>query len=106
MNWSLSKETMKGCQRIKYNLKLIESGEAVYIGRGFKYHSIPRSKWHNPFHLSDYSRAEALARYRDYILRSPLMADLGELEGKTLCCHCEEGEPCHGDVLIELTRQR
>jgi hypothetical protein len=28
--------------------------------------------------------------------------DLPELEGKTVCCHCEENEKCHGDILIKL----
>jgi hypothetical protein len=31
--------------------------------------------------------------------------DLEELNGKDLACFCKEGEPCHGDVLIELCLQ-
>ena len=25
-----------------------------------------------------------------------------ELRGKALLCHCRPGQPCHGDVLVEM----
>jgi hypothetical protein len=77
----------------------------VYIGRP--------SKWENPFaskpsSLAEHhveSKAAAIDAYRDYILSRPdLLADLAELEGKTLGCWCRPGR-CHGDVLVELISQ-
>lgn len=73
----------------------------VYIGRP--------SKWGNPFsHLPGAGeflvrdRTEAIYKYREWIKTQPqLLADLGELRGKTLGCWCKP-KPCHGDVLAEL----
>lgn len=30
---------------------------------------------------------------------------LHELRGKNLACWCKEGEPCHGDVLLEMANR-
>lgn len=66
----------------------------VYIGRG--------SKWGNPFTVEQYGRDECINKYKEYILSNPeLLADLHELEGKTLGCFCKP-KACHGDVLVEL----
>jgi hypothetical protein len=74
----------------------------VYIGRG--------SVFGNPFSFTDSShsvefvenREEAIARYREYILKKPeLLELLPSLKGKRLGCHCKP-LPCHGDVLVEL----
>jgi len=79
-----------------------KSSYDVYIGRP--------SKWGNPFAhfpgtLAVYqvkTRDEAIASYRAWILNQPeLLAQLGELRGKTLGCWCSP-LPCHGDVLAEL----
>jgi hypothetical protein len=69
--------------------------DAVYIGRP--------SKWGNPYVIGrDGSRELVIARYRDYILKSPLLgAVLKELRGKHLVCFCAP-LPCHGDVLLEI----
>lgn len=78
----------------------------IYIGRP--------SKWGNPFthkpssatHFKVKTREEAIARYREFILNDPdLLADLPELQGKTLGCWCKP-KACHGDVLIELLKER
>jgi hypothetical protein len=71
----------------------------VYVGRP--------SKWGNPFVIPRHgSRAEVIAKYREWIVRQPkLMADLPELRGKDLVCHCAP-EPCHGDVLLELANPK
>lgn len=74
----------------------------VYIGRAygeFKEDSI----WHNPYHIGkDGTRAEVIAKYRTYILKSPhLLALLPTLKGKVLGCWCKP-QDCHGDVLVEL----
>ncbi|WP_458459947.1 DUF4326 domain-containing protein [Pseudobutyrivibrio sp.] len=74
----------------------------VYVGRG--------SKWGNPFtHMEGTqaqflvsSREEAVEAYREWILeQTELVACLGELKGKVLCCYCHP-KPCHAHVLAEL----
>jgi hypothetical protein len=82
----------------------------VYIGRamyrgGWR---LPRSKWANPFLIDtprrprDGSRAEVIAKYREYVLATPeLRAALPELRGKVLGCWCTP-LACHGEVLAEL----
>lgn len=66
----------------------------VYIGRG--------SKWGNPFTVEQYGRDECINKYKEYILSNPeLLADLHELEGKTLGCFCKP-KACHGDILVKL----
>lgn len=76
----------------------------VYIGRP--------SKWGNPFshktgtkakYKTD-TRAEAIEKYRDWILHGAgkhLLNDMHELKGKTLGCWCSP-LPCHGDILAQL----
>lgn len=39
---------------------------------------------------------------KDFYISKANLDDLAELEGKDLACWCPEGEPCHGDVLIEM----
>lgn len=81
----------------------------VYIGRP--------SKWGNPFtHQPDgktlaqhtvANRKEAIDAYRTWITRGDgrhLLNDLHELQGKVLGCWCKP-QSCHGDVLVELTKQ-
>jgi hypothetical protein len=76
---------------------------AVYIGRQMRFLWLRRSKWANPFKIGlDGTRAEVIAKYRDYLLSRPeLMAALPELCGKDLACWCWP-EACHGEVLLEL----
>ncbi len=71
----------------------------VYIGRP--------SIWGNPFRIGrDGTRAGVLHLYRKWIQTEPqLLARLSELEGKTLGCHCKP-LMCHGDILVELLRER
>ena len=68
----------------------------VYIGRP--------SPWGNPFVIGrDGTRAEVVAKYRDWILSQPeLLAQLPTLRGRTLGCWCAP-QACHGDVLVELS---
>jgi hypothetical protein len=92
----------------------------VYIGRSTR----PSGKWGNPFThrqngntLAKYivgTRDEAIEAYKNWITKGDgryLLADLHELEGKTLGCWCcqtpsyyTEGMKmiCHGEVLMEL----
>jgi hypothetical protein len=73
------------CKRARYD---------VYIGRP--------SKWGNPFQIvRDGARAEVIARYERWVGDQPeLIAQLGELEHKTLGCWYAPNA-CHGDVLID-----
>ncbi len=92
------KTTVVHCKKHPYD---------IYIGRG--------SKWGNPYtHIKDRqtkadhivsSRKEAINMYRKWImLRPDLLAELSELQGKTLGCYCKPNS-CHGDVLIELIKE-
>ena len=66
----------------------------VFIGRP--------SKWSNPYRVGrDGTRQQVIERYRTYLYESGLIADIGELRGKTLGCWCKP-KACHGDVLAEL----
>lgn len=79
----------------------------VYIGRG--------GKWGNPYSTNKNSRLakyhvgtkeEAIAKYADYIRRTPeLYGTLEELAGQRLGCTCKPYR-CHGDILIELLEEK
>ena len=82
--------------------KVVGKGE-IYIGRG----PAPcRSKWANPYPTSKFSRRQAISLFRDYLHRSSLMEDLGELAGLRLLCHCANHQECHADVLIAAFQAR
>ena len=83
----------------------------VYIGRGGPRTGEKQSKWHNPYVVGkDGDREECIESFRRYLKASPLMAELPEIRGKILGCHCgPEGgltkdDPlrCHGQVLLRL----
>ncbi len=69
----------------------------VYVGRP--------TKWGNPYRVGPHlTRAEAVARYRAYLLAEgyPLLNELHEIRGKNLACWCPLDQPCHANVLLEL----
>ena len=67
---------------------------AVYIGRP--------SKWGNPFVIGlDGTREEVISKYANWLHKSGLIEQVGELRGKDLVCWCSP-LPCHGDVLLRL----
>jgi hypothetical protein len=81
----------------------------VYVGRG--------SFWGNPFKVGvDGDAKECIKKYANHILpfkhggtfdeyihsEMMLRAIKDDLKGKNLACWCKEGEPCHGDFLLEL----
>lgn len=79
----------------------------VYIGRG--------SKYGNPFthmkHLGGNliivdSRAEAINKYKEYLLNNIELLNQAkqELRGKILGCYCHP-LPCHGDILLQLCNE-
>lgn len=74
----------------------------VFIGRP--------SPWGNRFKIGeDGTREEVIAKYREWLLSSAagarLLTWLPTLEGKLLGCFCAP-EPCHGDVLVRLFKER
>jgi hypothetical protein len=79
---------------------MIESGQAVYIGRRVGFGVWPQSKWANTYPVSRLGRDEAIRRYNEKKLPK-LVAALPELRGKSLLCWCAP-ERCHGDLLLEL----
>ena len=73
--------------------------EAVYVGRP--------TRWGNPFRVDELGRAEAVRRFRalaetDAELRARARA---ELRGRDLLCWCPLDEPCHADVLIDVSNR-
>ncbi len=71
---------------------------AVYIGRP--------SKWGNPYVIGkDGTRNEVIAKYKLHLLMSGLVNEVKELKGKDLVCWCAP-EPCHGDILLELSNAK
>ena len=87
--------------------KWLEDPNHVYIGRNMSFYvpGAKKSKWANPFSVKKYGREGCLSQYRDYILESPLLYKLVELEDKELGCWCTP-ESCHGDVLVELFKEK
>lgn len=77
----------------------------LYIGREWRY--LPKSKWHNPFHISEgQPRGSTLDRFEAYLRSRPdLLADLHEIDDEVLGCHCRP-EACHGDVLIKVRKEQ
>ena len=71
----------------------------VYIGRP--------SKWGNLFVIGkDGTREEVIKKYEEYVRNNKvLMSSIQELSGKTLGCWCSP-KPCHGDVLIEIIKEK
>jgi hypothetical protein len=88
----------------KNNMHVLRNGRIFIHKDGEKeiFH-YPRSPWHNPFTLKEYTLDESLRLYREHIGR--LVAEnklhLEELRGKTLGCYCET-DKCHAGVLVEL----
>jgi len=78
----------------------------LYIGRNMSFY-VPgthSSKWRNIFPLKKYTLEESLALYEAHV-RENLWDDLDELRGMSLGCWCKPN-PCHGDVLIRLYREK
>lgn len=89
----------------------------VYVGRGpnqrdFTETPIGKRGWlGNPYHLTDYSRAESIELFKAAFIDAvkndaELAAAVAELSGQTLGCWCQrldETEPaCHGEVIADV----
>ncbi len=82
----------------------------VYCGRP--------SKWANPFTIAKYGREGAVEMFHTALCGpvTPMQAaafmsvwdkrftpeSVMELHGVNLCCWCQEDEPCHCDVLLDI----
>lgn len=80
----------------------------VFVGRP--------SRWGNPYRVGASTqdgqqirdRAHAVAKYREllaFMESKGLTIDTTALRGKDIACWCPLDEPCHADVLIEMTNQ-
>lgn len=80
--------------------------------------------WGNPFVVGERcDRSEAVLHF-NWLVMGPLTSYFGEaclerqrmwarharehlheLRGKNLACWCKEGDPCHADILLEITNR-
>lgn len=88
-----------------------------------KTHPLRGTPWGNPYIVGNPDvpdNATAVRLHRDWLLHSSEVlpyrwgqrlrqldpawqrANLPSLRGKHLACSCHQGEPCHGDTLVEL----
>lgn len=81
------------------NLYVGRPGRIFINGEIFHYAG---SKWANPYKLTEYSIDESLELYKAHLKNKNLLAQLGELLGKTLGCFCDQNGKCHAKVLAEL----
>ena len=87
----------------------LEDPNHVYIGRNMAFYvkGAVQSKWANPFSVKKWGREGALEEYRKHILgKEELLNDLIELDGMVLGCWVDASAGCHGDVLVELVKER
>ena len=74
----------------------------VYIGRGSRQRSLPKSRYCNTFKVSQVGRSVAISSFREALRADPALRNsLWTLSGTRVVCHCRATEDCHGDVLIE-----
>jgi hypothetical protein len=83
----------------------------IYIGREFRKfgYDFDRSIFHNPYPEPEYGREQCLELFRSYfhdrLEQQPSFREAVEnLRGKTLGCWCggeRNGEPCHGEIILE-----
>ena len=72
----------------------------------------------NPFPVTNGDPATAVARYREWLTNNlakevaspewtprPRRADIEALRGLDIACWCPLGQPCHGDILLELANR-
>lgn len=67
--------------------------------------------WEEKYAKKDYVKvrdnAHAVELFREYLRRYPLHQNkIDFLRGKNLACFCPIGEPCHADILLELTNEK
>lgn len=62
------------------------------------------SKWANPFKVGvDGDVSTCVEKYHEYLHKSGLINDIGELNGKHLGCFCDQNaDHCHAKLLVKL----
>jgi len=75
--------------------------DVVYIGAGNQKFNLARSQWANPFMEEGDGDAEECNRCFSYDFRKlGFREHLYRLDGKNLGCDCEDGSPCHSEVIV------
>lgn len=83
------------CRAVSWGDKLTFGASLVHVGR-------PSARGNLYVDGPDSTRAEVIAKYREYLEGNPaLLAMTESLRGKVLACWCAP-QACHGDVLKEL----
>ena len=89
--------------------------ENVYSGRrgrifinGIIFH-YKESKWANPYKVTkDMPLKKSLRKYLDHLIKTRLIKDIYELEGKNIGCFCpvqtdnNDNPMCHAQLLVDL----
>ena len=112
----------------KNGKSLLDYPKGSYVNKKgliVEFYQLPESPWHNPFRIAPGrhnpfrlngkdrpdrhnpgghgnekdGRESVVNNYQEYLLKSPLIARLGELKGKILGCWCTP-KACHGDIII------
>jgi len=80
--------------------------DAVYVGRAAP--GLPASRYANPYPARIHGPRDAIQLYRGYLAAHPELARaaIRDLAGRDLACWCPLGQPCHADVLLEITDAR
>ena len=102
--------SVKNLRKIGYkDLKeWIQDEQNIYVGRRNHYVGVSGSKWANPFTVGErYTIKESLELYREHVITSGLIRDIGELLGKNLGCWCVSDTciSCHAVVLVQLMNE-
>lgn len=63
---------------------------------------LEKTKWSPPFTVKQYKedKEKYIKIYREYLISSNIINDIGELKDKKLGCWCSTNEECHGNVLL------
>ena len=79
------------------------ANDRIYIGRGSGRTGLGRSRWCNPFQIGVHGTREGVLNlFRDYAEETFDKKEYRELQGRTLVCHCEPDQGCHGDFLAQM----
>ena len=77
----------------------------LYMGRGSRQRSLPKSRYCNNFKVSEYGREGAFDGFREALLHDQEMyQSLWTLSGRRFICHCRVHERCHTDVFVDEFR--
>jgi hypothetical protein len=70
------------------------------------------SRWGNPYilkkHGGEYELEDSLRLYEIHLREKVESGEisLSPLIGWDLVCSCPEGEPCHGDIILKLIKEK